>query len=81
VCVCLSYSFRSLSLQVLDFPGGKVAFTPEMRFISGSPVERAHCYRVLDENGQLTMSSKFKQVFHLYFFPSQNEVIISYFSL
>uniref|UniRef100_A0A2N9EKM7 3-methyl-2-oxobutanoate dehydrogenase (2-methylpropanoyl-transferring) n=1 Tax=Fagus sylvatica TaxID=28930 RepID=A0A2N9EKM7_FAGSY len=48
--------------QVLDFPGGKVAFTPEMRFISGSPVERAHCYRVLDENGQLTMSSKFKQV-------------------
>ncbi|XP_050241674.1 2-oxoisovalerate dehydrogenase subunit alpha 2, mitochondrial-like [Quercus robur] len=48
--------------QVLDFPGGKVAFTPEMRFISESPVERVHCYRVLDDNGQVIMSSKFKQV-------------------
>ncbi|KAF3942598.1 hypothetical protein CMV_030759, partial [Castanea mollissima] len=47
---------------VLDFPGGKVAFTPEMRFISESPVERVHCYRVLNDNGQVIMSSKFKQV-------------------
>ncbi|KAK9291858.1 hypothetical protein L1049_019808 [Liquidambar formosana] len=38
--------------QVLDFPGGMVAFTSEMSFISESPKERAHCYRVLDDNGQ-----------------------------
>ncbi|KAL4601287.1 hypothetical protein ACB092_11G261300 [Castanea dentata] len=36
------------------FPGGKVAFTPEMRFISESPVEQVHCYRVLDDNGQVS---------------------------
>ncbi|KAJ6682739.1 2-OXOISOVALERATE DEHYDROGENASE SUBUNIT ALPHA 2 MITOCHONDRIAL [Salix koriyanagi] len=39
--------------QFLDFPGGKVAFTSEMRFISESPKERIPCYRVLDDDGQL----------------------------
>lgn len=39
-------------MQVLDFPGGKVAFTSEMRFIPESPLERAHCYRVLNDYGQ-----------------------------
>lgn len=48
--------------QVLDFPGGKVAFTTEMRFISESPAERAHCYQVLDNDGQLIICSKFKEV-------------------
>ncbi|KAL6346078.1 hypothetical protein AAG906_025358 [Vitis piasezkii] len=43
--------------QLLDFPGGKVAFTSEMRFIPESPMERAHCYRVLDDNGQPNMSN------------------------
>ncbi|KAJ9704110.1 hypothetical protein PVL29_005412 [Vitis rotundifolia] len=47
--------------QLLDFPGGKVAFTSEMRFIPESPMERAHCYRVLDDNGQPNMSN-FAQV-------------------
>uniref|UniRef100_A0A6N2KUP2 3-methyl-2-oxobutanoate dehydrogenase (2-methylpropanoyl-transferring) n=1 Tax=Salix viminalis TaxID=40686 RepID=A0A6N2KUP2_SALVM len=41
------------SSQFLDFPGGKVAFTSEMRFISESPKERIPCYRVLDDDGQL----------------------------
>ncbi|KAB1210551.1 2-oxoisovalerate dehydrogenase subunit alpha 2, mitochondrial [Morella rubra] len=48
--------------KVLDFPGGKVRFTPEMKFISESPEERAHCYRILDEEGQLIMGSNFVQV-------------------
>ncbi|KAI9164685.1 hypothetical protein LWI28_000288 [Acer negundo] len=50
------------SNQVLDFPGGKVAFTPEMKFISESSEERVPCYRVLDDNGQLITSSSFVQV-------------------
>ncbi|KAF7846906.1 hypothetical protein BT93_L3604 [Corymbia citriodora subsp. variegata] len=46
----------------MDFPGGKVAFTPKMSFISESPEERAHCYRVLDEDGQPLAHSSFIQV-------------------
>nr|XP_043609748.1 2-oxoisovalerate dehydrogenase subunit alpha 2, mitochondrial-like [Erigeron canadensis] len=41
------------SQQVLDFPGGKVNFTPKLTFVSGSTDERVRCYRVLDDNGQL----------------------------
>ncbi|EEF46052.1 2-oxoisovalerate dehydrogenase, putative [Ricinus communis] len=47
-----SYSSFSNN-KILDFPVGKIAFTPEMRFISESPEERIPCYRVLDDNGQL----------------------------
>ncbi|EXB40956.1 2-oxoisovalerate dehydrogenase subunit alpha [Morus notabilis] len=50
------------SNQVLDFPGGKVKFSPEMRFIAESPVERVHCYRVLDDNGQIISGSNYVQV-------------------
>ncbi|XP_010546329.1 PREDICTED: 2-oxoisovalerate dehydrogenase subunit alpha 2, mitochondrial [Tarenaya hassleriana] len=48
--------------QALDFPGGKVPFTPEMRFISESSKERVPCYRVLDENGGQIPNSQFVQV-------------------
>ncbi|KAL5752169.1 hypothetical protein ACOSQ2_022676 [Xanthoceras sorbifolium] len=48
--------------QVLDFPGGKVAFTPKMRFISESSEERVPCYRVLDDNGQPITGNSFVQV-------------------
>ncbi|KAJ7957030.1 2-oxoisovalerate dehydrogenase subunit alpha 2, mitochondrial-like [Quillaja saponaria] len=48
--------------QVLDFPGGKLKLTPEMRFISETPCERAHCYRVLDDDGKPIMGSTFVQV-------------------
>ncbi|PON81550.1 Dehydrogenase, E1 component [Trema orientale] len=48
--------------QVLDFPGGKVTFSPELRFISESPEERVHCYRVLDDNGQIITGSTYVQV-------------------
>ncbi|KAK4256808.1 hypothetical protein QN277_006486 [Acacia crassicarpa] len=48
--------------QVLDFPGGSVKFTPEMRFISESPLERTSCFRVLDDNGQPILGGSFEQV-------------------
>lgn len=48
--------------QVLDFPGGKVRFSPELRFISESPEERAHCYRVLDDDGLIITGSNYVQV-------------------
>ncbi|KAE9446510.1 hypothetical protein C3L33_21583, partial [Rhododendron williamsianum] len=49
-------------LQALDFPGGTVPFTPEMRFISEASRERIPCYQVLDDNGNLIMHSSFVQV-------------------
>ncbi|XP_020680288.1 2-oxoisovalerate dehydrogenase subunit alpha 2, mitochondrial isoform X2 [Dendrobium catenatum] len=48
--------------QVLDFPGGKVTFISEMRFLSESTGERISCYRVLDDNGQTISGSSFKEV-------------------
>lgn len=48
--------------KVLDFPGGSVKFTPEMRFISESPVERSPCFRVLDDDGQPILGDIFEQV-------------------
>lgn len=48
--------------QVMDYPGGKVAFTPEIQFISESNKERVPCYRVLDDNGQQITNSQFVQV-------------------
>ncbi|KAK8488997.1 hypothetical protein V6N11_021006 [Hibiscus sabdariffa] len=48
--------------QELDFPGGKVVFSPEMRFLSESPCVYNNCYRVLDDNGQLISNSIFVQV-------------------
>ncbi|XP_044478507.1 2-oxoisovalerate dehydrogenase subunit alpha 2, mitochondrial-like [Mangifera indica] len=56
---------KSLKLdqnQGLDFPGGKVAFIPEMRFISERFEERVPCYRVLDDNGQPFTESSYVQV-------------------
>lgn len=43
--------------QALDFPGGKVAFTNQMSFISESADKRVPCYRVLDGNGEPILSS------------------------
>ncbi|KAJ4964618.1 hypothetical protein NE237_016467 [Protea cynaroides] len=48
--------------QVLDFPGGSVMLTSELRFISETPEKRIKCYRVLDDDGQLIMSSSFQEV-------------------
>uniref|UniRef100_A0A5B6ZQJ7 Dehydrogenase E1 component domain-containing protein n=1 Tax=Davidia involucrata TaxID=16924 RepID=A0A5B6ZQJ7_DAVIN len=48
--------------QAMDFPGGRVTFTSEMKFISESPEKRIPCYRVLDDNGDALMDSRFEQV-------------------
>lgn len=38
--------------KMLDFPGGKVGITSEMKFISeGNDYRRVECYRVLDDDG------------------------------
>lgn len=37
--------------QGLEFPGGRVAFTNQLNFISGSADKRIPCYRVLDDFG------------------------------
>ncbi|KAI3739006.1 hypothetical protein L2E82_29343 [Cichorium intybus] len=43
--------------QVLDYPGGKVTFTPKLTFTSGSTDERIPCYRLLNDNGQQVIDS------------------------
>ncbi|XP_022936690.1 2-oxoisovalerate dehydrogenase subunit alpha 1, mitochondrial-like [Cucurbita moschata] len=49
--------------QELDFPGGKVPFTSEMRFIGESATQkRVPCYRVIDEIGETTTSNNFTQL-------------------
>ncbi|XP_071742598.1 2-oxoisovalerate dehydrogenase subunit alpha 2, mitochondrial-like isoform X2 [Rutidosis leptorrhynchoides] len=50
-------STEAPSRQELDFPGGKVKFTPKLIFTSSSNNERTRCYRVLDEDGQLLIDS------------------------
>ncbi|KNA15009.1 hypothetical protein SOVF_102010 [Spinacia oleracea] len=44
--------------QDLDFPGGKVGITSQMRFISETNGSRVECYRALDDDGQLLKESK-----------------------
>ncbi|OMO52087.1 Dehydrogenase, E1 component [Corchorus capsularis] len=58
----LSSSSESDEEQSLDFPGGKVTYTPEMNFISESSNKRVPCFRVLNDDGQLIMDSDFPQV-------------------
>ncbi|XP_038885350.1 2-oxoisovalerate dehydrogenase subunit alpha 1, mitochondrial [Benincasa hispida] len=48
--------------QELDFPGGRVPFTNEMRFIAESTQQRVPCYRVLHENGDTITSNNFTQL-------------------
>ncbi|PSS17500.1 2-oxoisovalerate dehydrogenase subunit alpha 1 like [Actinidia chinensis var. chinensis] len=48
--------------QAMDFPGGRISFTSEMKFISESPRERIPCYRVLDDDGLPIMHSSFVEV-------------------
>ncbi|XP_076893341.1 2-oxoisovalerate dehydrogenase subunit alpha 2, mitochondrial-like [Bidens hawaiensis] len=45
------------SRQELHFPGGNVKFTSTRIFTSSSNEERAQCYRVLDENGELVIDN------------------------
>lgn len=48
--------------QGLDFPGGRVAFTTQMKFISEYPEKRIPCYRVLDDDGYPIANSMYEEV-------------------
>ena len=48
----------------MDFPGGRVTFTSEMRFISESAEKRVPCYRVLDDEGEPIMQSNVLEQVH-----------------
>ncbi|XP_006356718.2 2-oxoisovalerate dehydrogenase subunit alpha 1, mitochondrial-like [Solanum tuberosum] len=48
--------------QTLNFPGGRVPITTQMKFISESFEKRLPCYRVLDADGYLIPGSIFEQV-------------------
>ncbi|KAG7037275.1 2-oxoisovalerate dehydrogenase subunit alpha 2, mitochondrial [Cucurbita argyrosperma subsp. argyrosperma] len=48
--------------QELDFPGGRVPFTSEMKFIAESTEKRVSCYRILHENGEMILPTNFKQL-------------------
>ncbi|KAI5650421.1 hypothetical protein M9H77_36426 [Catharanthus roseus] len=37
--------------QAFDFPGGRVGYTSQMKFLPDSPDKRIPCYRVLDDDG------------------------------
>ncbi|CAH8361292.1 unnamed protein product [Eruca vesicaria subsp. sativa] len=45
--------------QELDFPGGKVGYTSEMKFIPESSSQRIPCYRVLNEHGRIISDTDF----------------------
>ncbi|WMV57365.1 hypothetical protein MTR67_050750 [Solanum verrucosum] len=47
--------------QAMDFPGGKIPFVSQMKFISESSETRLACYRVLDNNGSPIPGSVFEQ--------------------
>ncbi|OMO50265.1 Dehydrogenase, E1 component [Corchorus olitorius] len=48
--------------EAMDFPGGKVAYNFEMKFILGSSEKRIPCYRLLNDDGEPIMNTGFVQV-------------------
>ncbi|KAL0438165.1 UNVERIFIED_CONTAM: 2-oxoisovalerate dehydrogenase subunit alpha 2, mitochondrial [Sesamum latifolium] len=52
----------NVNVQAIDFPGGRVTFTPQIKFISESTDKRVPCYRVLDDDGYPIAGSRFEQV-------------------
>ncbi|CAN4099620.1 unnamed protein product [Withania somnifera] len=49
-------------MQYLDFPGGKVPLTSQMRFISEASDTRLPCYRVLNDDGSVISNTIYDQV-------------------
>ncbi|KAL8225632.1 hypothetical protein R6Q57_018189 [Mikania cordata] len=49
-------------VKTLDFPGGRVPYTSEMRFLPGSSENRVECYRVLDDDGYPLSSTPFQHI-------------------
>lgn len=55
----------------MDFPGGRVPFTSDLKFLSDSLNERIPCYRVLDDDGNLISTAtgtKFHELHQVFFF-------------
>lgn len=50
-------------VQDLDFPGGKIPLTSQMKFISEASDKRLPCYRVLNEDGSLISNTINDQVY------------------
>ncbi|XP_059299087.1 2-oxoisovalerate dehydrogenase subunit alpha 1, mitochondrial-like isoform X1 [Lycium ferocissimum] len=48
--------------QDLDFPGGKIPLTSQMKFISEASDKRLPCYRVLNDDGSLISNSIHEQI-------------------
>lgn len=48
--------------QGMDFPGGRVTFTPQMNFIPEYPEKRVPCYRVLNDNGDPILGKIYQEV-------------------
>lgn len=48
--------------QGIEFPGGRVAFSHQMKFISEASDKRVPCYRVLDDDGYPIAGSIFEQL-------------------
>lgn len=48
--------------QFLDFPGAKVGFVNELKFVAETPEEPVPCYRILDEYGRRIEDSHMPEV-------------------
>jgi 2-oxoisovalerate dehydrogenase E1 component alpha subunit len=48
--------------KFLNFPGGEVKVTTDLKFIPGTSDERVHCYRVLDDSGQPLVPSNVPKI-------------------
>ena len=72
--ICWKWNLHFL-YKVLNFPGGKVKFTPQLSFVPEREEERVPCFRVLDDNGQPSMFSNFTQVIYAEHVPSSSETI------
>ncbi|GAB2212941.1 hypothetical protein Drorol1_Dr00020947 [Drosera rotundifolia] len=52
---------EQVNAKEIDFPGGRVPFTSELKFIS-EQAERVPCFRVLDDDGELIAVENYEQV-------------------
>lgn len=45
-------TYGDVFMQLLDFPGAKVGFINELKFVPAVPHEPVPCYRILDDYGR-----------------------------
>ncbi|KAI7742215.1 hypothetical protein M8C21_017771, partial [Ambrosia artemisiifolia] len=49
--------------QVMDFAGGKIKYTTEIKFLPSSSEERVQCFRILDEDGYPISSNMMEHMY------------------